>query len=882
VNLNKYTEKAQEALVQAQTLAGDYNHSQIDPEHLLLALLQQEDGVVPQVVGRIGVPTQVLQRELEEELEKRPKVYGAAAQVGIGPILQNVLSRAETQAQSMRDEYVSTEHLLMAMVLVQSGSVGPILQKHGITLNRIYEALTSIRGTQRVTDQQPETKYQALEKYGRDLTEMARRGKLDPVIGRDEEIRRVMQVLSRRTKNNPVLVGEAGVGKTAIAEGLALRIVRGDVPEGLKNKRIVALDLGALVAGAKYRGQFEERLKAVLKEITESEGEIILFIDELHTVVGAGAAEGAMDASNMLKPMLARGELHAIGATTLDEYREHIEKDAALERRFQPIYIDEPSAEETISILRGLKERYEVHHGVRIQDAALVAAAVLSNRYITDRFLPDKAIDLIDEAASRLRLEIDSLPAELDEVERRIMQLQIEQQALMKEEDAASQERLKKIEQELAELKETSTAMKGQWQQEKEAIQAIRQTKTQIEETKQAIEQAERRADLEQAAKLRYGDLPDLERELNEQEQRLAEIQHGQPMLKEEVDEEDVAEVVSKWTGIPVSRLMEGEKAKLLRMEENLHRRVVGQDEAISAVANSVRRARAGLQDPNRPIGSFLFLGPTGVGKTELARALAEFLFDSEEAMVRLDMSEYQERHTVARMIGAPPGYIGYEEGGQLTEAVRRRPYAVVLFDEIEKAHQEVFNVLLQMLDDGRLTDGHGRTVSFKNTVVIMTSNVGSQWIKELDGRNEEEMRRRVLEALSQEFRPEFLNRVDEIIIFHSLGMEQLVQIVDIQLRRLQALLDERKVELGLTDAARHQLAEEGFDPVYGARPLKRVIQRRIQDPLALKMLQGEFRDGDQIAVDFRDGEFVFERTEGRGELAQLRAKEAAHSPTVD
>ncbi len=858
MNLNRYTEKAREALLQAQALASEYNHSQIEPEHLLLALLQQADGVVPQIVGKIGLAPQVLQRELEDELQKRPKVYGAARQVGIGSALQNVLNRSEAQAQSMRDEYVSTEHLLMAMVLVQSGRAGQILQQHGITLNRIYEALTGIRGTQRVTDQQPESKYQALEKYGRDLTEMARRGKLDPVIGRDEEIRRIMQVLSRRTKNNPVLVGEAGVGKTAIAEGLALRIVRGDVPKGLKNKRIVALDLGALVAGAKYRGQFEERLKAVLKEITESEGEIILFIDELHTVVGAGAAEGAMDASNMLKPMLARGELHAIGATTLDEYREHIEKDAALERRFQPIYVDEPTVEETISILRGLKERYEVHHGVRIQDAALVAAAVLSNRYISDRFLPDKAIDLIDEAASRLRLEIDSLPAELDEVERRIMQLQIEQQALKKEDDPASKARLEKVEAELAELKEKSTAMKGQWQQEQEAIQALRQTKTELEETKQAIEQAERHADLEQAAKLLYGDLPELKQQLKAQEKHLVEIQHGQPMLKEEVDEEDIAEIVSKWTGIPVAKLIEGEKAKLLHMEKNLHRRVVGQDEAISAVSNAVRRARAGLQDPNRPIGSFLFLGPTGVGKTELARALAEFLFDSEDAMVRLDMSEYQERHTIARMIGAPPGYIGHEEGGQLTEAVRRRPYAVVLFDEIEKAHQEVFNVLLQLLDDGRLTDGHGRTVSFKNTVVIMTSNVGSQWIKELGGRNEEEMRRRVLEALSQRFRPEFLNRIDEVIIFHSLGMEQLVQIVDIQLRRLQALLNDRKVELVLTDTAKRHLAEEGFDPVYGARPLKRVIQRRIQDPLALKLLQGELKDGVKITADVEDGEFVF------------------------
>jgi len=860
MNLNKYTEKAQEALLQGQELASEYNHSQIEPEHLLLALVQQPDGVVPQVVSRLDVPPQLLQRELRDELNKRPKVYGAAAQVGIGAALQNVLGRAEKQAESMHDEYVSTEHLLMAMVLAPSAGAGQILQRHGVTLNRIYEALTSIRGTQRVTDQQPEGKYQALEKYGRDLTEMARRGKLDPVIGRDEEIRRVMQVLSRRTKNNPVLVGEAGVGKTAIAEGLALRIVRGDVPEGLKSKRIVALDLGALVAGAKYRGQFEERLKAVLKEIGDSAGEIILFIDELHTVVGAGAAEGAMDASNMLKPMLARGELHAIGATTLDEYRQHIEKDPALERRFQPIFVDEPSVEETISILRGLKERYEVHHGVRIQDAALVAAAVLSHRYITDRFLPDKAIDLIDEAASRLRLEIDSLPAELDEVERRMMQLQIEQQALRKESDPASAERLSKIESELAELSEESTAMKGQWQLEKEAIQAIRQTKTEIEEAGQAIERAERQADLELAAKLRYGDLPTLESRLRKQEERLRELQQGQAMLKEEVDEEDVAEVVSKWTGIPVSKLVESEKAKLLHMESNLHLRVVGQDEAISALSNAVRRSRAGLQDPKRPIGSFLFLGPTGVGKTELARALAEFLFDSDEAMVRLDMSEYQERHTVARMIGAPPGYVGYEEGGQLTEAVRRRPYSVVLFDEIEKAHPEVFNALLQVLDDGRLTDGHGRTVSFRNTVVIMTSNVGSQWIKELSGSDEEEMRRRVLEALRQQFRPEFLNRIDDVIIFQSLRMKELVQIVDIQLRQMQALLSNRNIELVLTDEARQKLAEEGYDPVYGARPLKRVLQRRVQDPLALKILEGEFTDGDRVQLDVVHDQFVFHR----------------------
>jgi len=860
MNLNRYTEKAQEALVRAQELTSESNHSQIEPEHLLLALLQQPDGVVPQVVSKLSSSVQALQRQVEAELEKRAKVYGAVSQPGIGQALQNVLTRAEAQAQSMHDEYVSTEHLLMGLILIPGGRASQVLLQSGISMDRVYEALSSIRGTQRVTDQNPEGKYQSLEKYGRDLTDLARRGKLDPVIGRDEEIRRVMQVLSRRTKNNPVLVGEAGVGKTAIAEGLALRIVRGDVPEGLKNKRIIALDLGALVAGSKYRGEFEERLKAVLKEISESQGEIILFIDELHTVVGAGAAEGAMDASNMLKPMLARGELHTIGATTLDEYRQHIEKDPALERRFQPIQVSEPTVEETISILRGLKERYEVHHGVRIQDAALVAAAVLSHRYISDRFLPDKAIDLIDEAASRLRLEIDSLPAELDEVERRIMQLQIEQQALNKEDDTASKERLQKIEQELAGLREQSTAMKGQWQQEKEVIQAIQQIKTHMEETRQAIEQAERHADLEQAAKLRYGELPSLENDLRSQEDRLIELQRGQPMLKQEVDEEDIAEVVSKWTGIPVSKLVEGEKAKLLRMEENLHLRVVGQEEAISAVANAVRRARAGLQDPRRPIGSFLFLGPTGVGKTELARALAEFLFDDEDAMVRLDMSEYQERHTVARMIGAPPGYVGYEEGGQLTEAVRRRPYAVVLFDEIEKAHPEVFNALLQLLDDGRLTDGHGRTVNFTNTVVIMTSNIGSQWIKELGGRDDDEMRRRVLESVSAQFRPEFLNRIDELIIFHSLGMEQLEQIVEIQLRHLQSLLDERKVGLQLSEGARRQLAEEGYDPIYGARPLKRVIQRRVQDPLALKLLQGEFKDGDQILVDVRNGEYVFER----------------------
>jgi ATP-dependent Clp protease ATP-binding subunit ClpB len=862
MNLNKFTEKAQEAILEAQGLATQYNHSQIDPEHLLLSLLQQTDGVVPQIVQKLGGSPQTLQQRLESDLSARPKVYGSTAQVGLSRVLQEVLQVAEREAGQMRDDYVSTEHLLVALTEPQAGQVAQFLAAFGITKDAILRTLTAIRGSQRVTTPTPESTYQALDKYGRDLTQLARQGKVDPVIGRDEEIRRVIQVLSRRTKNNPVLIGEPGVGKTAIAEGLAQRVVRGDVPEGLKNKRIVALDLGALIAGAKFRGEFEERLKAVLKEVTDAQGEIIMFIDELHTVVGAGAAQGAMDASNMLKPMLARGELHCIGATTLDEYRENVEKDAALERRFQPVYVDEPSVEETISILRGLKERYEVHHGVRIQDSALVSAAVLSHRYIADRFLPDKAIDLIDEAASKLRMEIDSLPSELDEVERKIMQLEIERQALKKEKDKASKERLSRLEKELADLKEKSAALKAHWQQEKEAIQALRETKEQIEQTKLEIEQAERRADLEVAARLRYGTMRELEEQLKQQEVQLQELQKDHRMLKEEVSDEDVAEIVSRWTGIPVSRLMEGEIEKLLKMEKRLHRRVVGQDEAISVVANAVRRARAGLQDPNRPIGSFIFLGPTGVGKTELARALAEFLFDDEEAMVRVDMSEYQERHTVARLIGAPPGYVGYEEGGQLTEAVRRHPYAVVLFDEIEKAHFEAFNVLLQLLDEGRLTDGHGRTVDFRNTVVIMTSNVGSQWIKELGGKDEKEMRRRVREAMEQHFRPEFLNRIDEIIIFHSLTMEHLVQIVDIQLERLQKLLADRKVGLSLTEAAKRYLAEKGFDPVYGARPLKRTIQRELQDPLAMKILQGEFSEGDKVQVDLRGGQLAFERGE--------------------
>ncbi len=858
VDLNKYTQKAQEAILASQTLATEYNHAQIEPEHLLLALLQQSDGVVPQVVDRLGVRPPVLIRELEALLANRPKVYGGA-QVGLSRAVSDIFIRAEREAGQMRDDYVSTEHLLLALSTDTRSPAGQLLARYNITHDAILRALATIRGTQRVTSPTPEVTYQALERYGRDLTQLARQGKLDPVIGRDEEIRRVIQVLSRRTKNNPVLIGEAGVGKTAIVEGLAQRIVRGDVPEGLKNKRVWQLDLGALVAGAKYRGEFEERLKAVLKEITESQGQIIVFIDELHTVVGAGRAEGSMDASNMLKPMLARGELHCIGATTLDEYREYIEKDPALERRFQPIFVDEPSVEDTISILRGLKERYEVHHGVRITDAAVIAAATLSHRYISGRQLPDKAIDLIDEAASRLRMEIDSKPAELDEVDRRIMQLEIEREALKKEKDPASQERLKKLEEELSNLRERSDALRARWNQEKAAIQAIQEIKQKIEDTRLAIEQAERRADLEEAARLRYGELPSLERQLQEQEARLKQLQGDAPLLKQEVDADDIAEVVSKWTGIPVSRLMEGEVEKLIRMEERLHQRVVGQDEAIRAVANAVRRSRAGLSDPRRPIGSFLFLGPTGVGKTELARALAEFLFDDEDAMVRIDMSEYQERHTVSRLIGAPPGYVGYEEGGQLTEAVRRRPYAVVLFDEIEKAHPEVFNTLLQLLDEGRLTDGHGRTVDFRNTVIIMTSNIGSQIIKELAGRDEALMRHQVLSLLDQHFRPEFLNRIDEIILFRNLTMADLVQIVDIQLGRLQKLLAERHITLEVTEAAKHYLAETGYDPVFGARPLKRAIQRELQDPLALALLQGRFHDGDTIRVDVRDGELVLE-----------------------
>jgi ATP-dependent Clp protease ATP-binding subunit ClpB len=857
VDPNKLTQKAQEAVIAARSLAKEHSHGQIEPEHLLLALLRQADGIVPQIVQKLEANPSEMALALEHALDEKPKVYGATAQVGLSRDLDRAFDDAEKAAKRMRDEYVSTEHLLLALTGAHGGGAAQFLSAHGVTEDAVLRALTAVRGSQRVTSQNPEATFQALEKYGRDLTQLARDGKLDPVIGRDDEIRRVMRILSRRTKNNPVLVGDAGVGKTAIAEGLAQRIVRGDVPEGLKNRRIVALDMGALIAGAKFRGEFEERLKAVLKEITDAAGEVILFIDELHTVVGAGAAEGAMDASNMLKPMLARGELHAIGATTLDEYRKYIEKDAALERRFQPVYVDQPSVEETVSILRGLKERYEVHHGVRIQDSAVIAAASLSDRYIADRHLPDKAIDLIDEAASRLRMEIDSKPAELDEVDRRVMQIEIEREALKKEKDKASKERLKKLEKELADLQESSSALRSRWEQEKAAIQAIRDTKERMEQVNHQIEEAQRAQDYAQASQLQYGTLAELESQLKEQEERLRQLQGERPLLKEEVGSEDIAEVVAEWTGIPVSKLLEGEMDKLLRMEDALHRRVVGQDEPVSAVANAVRRARAGLQDPNRPIGTFIFLGPTGVGKTELARALAEFLFDTEEAMVRVDMSEYQERHTVSRLIGAPPGYVGYDEGGQLTEAVRRRPYSVVLFDEIEKAHAEVFNALLQLLDEGRLTDGHGRTVDFTNTIVIMTSNTGSRWIKELGA---EAARDKVLEELDRTFRPEFLNRVDEIILFRGLTKEDLVRIVDIQVRHLRELLTERNVGLEMTDAARQHLAEVGYDPVYGARPLKRVIQREVQDPLALALLRGEFSEGDTVRVDVHDGEIAFEK----------------------
>ena len=856
MDINRMTEKVQEALRTAQTSAVRLSHQQVDVEHLFAALLEQSEGLAPAILLKAGIPLENLHRRLEQELDRMPKVSVGPSQpdqIYITGRFQKLTAAAEQEARRMKDDFVSVEHVLLA--LTEDGGIsGRLLKEFGLTRDRLMKALQEVRGSQRVTSQSPESTFQALEKYGRDLTALAGQGKLDPVIGRDEEIRRVIQVLSRRTKNNPVLIGEPGVGKTAIAEGLATRIVRGDVPEGLKDKKIVSLDMGALIAGAKYRGEFEERLKAVLKEVQEAQGEIILFIDELHTVVGAGKAEGAMDAGNLLKPMLARGELHCIGATTLDEYRKHVEKDAALERRFQPVLVDQPSVEDTISILRGLRERYEVHHGVRIKDSALVAAAVLSNRYISDRFLPDKAIDLMDESAARLRTEIDSMPAEIDEAMRRAMQLEIEREALRKEKDDASRDRLTKIEKELAELREKANALQARWQAEKDAVQRLRKLREEIEHTRVEIDKAERSYDLNKAAELKYGKLAGLEKSLKEEEAKMSS-DGGPRLLKEEVDEEDIAQVVSRWTGVPLSRLLEGEMHKLLHLEDELHKRVIGQDEAVTAVAQAVQRARSGLKDPARPIGSFIFLGPTGVGKTELARALAETLFDDERAMIRIDLSEYQEKHNVARLIGAPPGYVGYEEGGQLTEAVRRRPYAVILFDEIEKAHPDVFNVMLQILDDGRLTDGQGRVVDFKNTLLVMTSNIGSMRILEFRGMHGsseyESMKRAVIEEMRRHFRPEFLNRVDETIVFHALSEAHLKEIVEIQLGGIRKRLADRHIELELTDAAREHLVRTGHEPGYGARPLKRAIQREIETPMARMILQGEIRERQTVLVDF-------------------------------
>ena len=843
MDLNKFTQKAQEAIYASQQIARDNGQQSIDPIHLLLALIQQKEGVVPAVITKIAGNTQGLMQDVNKEIADRPKVSGWSGEIGISQKSAKVLEAAERFAKGMQDEYTSTEHILLGLL---ESSESKRLEHFGMTKDTVLKALVEIRGNQRVTSANPESTYQALEKYGRDLTAMARQGKLDPVIGRDEEIRRLIQILSRRTKNNPALIGEPGVGKTAVVEGLAQRIVHGDVPEGLKNKRIVQLDLSALVAGAKFRGEFEERLKAVLKEIQSADGEILLFVDEMHTVVCAGAAEGAMDAGNMLKPMLARGELHMIGATTIKEYRKYIEKDAALERRFQPLLVTEPSAEDTISILRGLKQKYEVHHGVRITDASVIAAATLSDRYITDRQLPDKAIDLIDEAAARLRTEIDSKPSALDEVDRQIMQLEIEKQALQKESDKAAKKRLADIEKNIANLQEKQIALQTRWQTEKHDIGELRDIKEKIESTQIAIDEAERQSDLEKAARLRYGDMPDLEKQKEQAEEKLQQLQKDGALLKEEVDAEEIAEVVSGWTGIPISKLLEGEMEKLVHLEDHLHKRVVGQDDGVRVVANAVRRARAGLQDTNRPIGSFIFLGPTGVGKTELARSLAEFLFDDERAMVRIDMSEYQEKHTVSRLIGAPPGYIGFEEGGQLTEAIRRKPYSVVLFDEIEKAHYEVFNVLLQILDDGRLTDGQGRTVDFRNTVIIMTSNLGSQ----LWQTNQSEVSRdEINQVLAQHFRPEFINRIDEIVVFHKLDKAQLEKIVGIQLERVNHLIAEKGYKLDINEEARKYLADAGYDPNFGARPLKRAIQRELQDPLALEILSGKILPGSTVVV---------------------------------
>ena len=857
MNLDNYTTKSQQALLNAQRLAEEFNHQEIEPGHLLLALLEESEGVVSAIVTRIAGSSQGLRDEIENELSEKPKVYGGNIRVGMNRKTSDVLAAGERYAKGMGDDYVSTEHLLLGLI---ESPEGKRLQGYGLTKDAVLSALKDVRGSQRVSSQSPEGTYEALKKYGRDLTDLARRGKLDPVIGRDEETRRLVQILSRRTKNNPALIGEPGTGKTAIVEGLAQRIVNGDVPEGLKRKRLIQLDMGALVAGAKYRGEFEERLKAVLKEITAAEGEILLFVDEMHTVVGAGAAEGAMDAGNMLKPMLARGELHLIGATTLDEYRNYIEKDAALERRFQPLLVEEPSVEATISILRGLKERYEIHHGVRITDPATIAAATLSNRYIADRQLPDKAIDLIDEAAARLRTEIDSKPRALDEVDRQIMQLEIEREALKKEKDKSSKKRLEKLAEELGDLKEESKQLHARWTLEKDVISEVRQVKKDIDQTRVEIEKAEREADLERVARLQYGTLRELEESLREKEDRLKEIQADGALLKEEVDAEEIAGVISRWTGIPVSRLMESETQKLIHMEERLHERVVGQDPAIMAVANAVRRSRAGLQDPNRPIGSFIFIGPTGVGKTELARALAEFLFDNQDAMVRIDMSEYQEKHTVSRLIGSPPGYVGYGEGGQLTEAVRRRPYSVVLFDEIEKAHSEVFNTLLQLLDDGRLTDGQGRTVDFRNAVVIMTSNVGSQaWTDRNQDWSKEKAEEITRQALKDTFRPEFLNRIDEIVGFHPLTKDHILEIVGIQLERVKNLVQSQGYFLEVSEKAHKYLADQGYDPDYGARPLKRTIQKELQDPLAMAILSGDYRVGDTIRVNSGNDELEFE-----------------------